>query len=129
MNPVVHFEVPSADRDRARSFYAEVFGWEIEETPLDDDVYTSVITTPVTKDYEHEAAGAINGAIIDREDLSEGPIITIQVDSIDAATADIDAAGGHMVGPSGEVPDAGSYAYFEDSEGNVIGLWEPLEDA
>lgn len=129
MNPVVHFEVPSADRERAKRFYGEVFGWEIEETPLGDEVYTSVITTPVTEEYEHEVAGAINGAIIDGGDLSDGPIITIQVESIDAAAADIDAAGGHLVGPRGEVPDAGSFAYFEDSEGNVIGLWEPLEGA
>ncbi len=31
MNPVVHFEMPYRDRDRAARFYTEAFGWKIDK--------------------------------------------------------------------------------------------------
>ncbi len=55
------------------------------------------------------------------------PVITINVDSIDEAVKKIEASGGKMVGEKGEVPDMGYYAYFKDSEGNVMGLWETIK--
>ena len=30
---VVHFEVPFDDGDRARSFYKEAFGWQLQTMP------------------------------------------------------------------------------------------------
>ena len=30
---VVHFEVPYDDAERARRFYADVFGWQIQPDP------------------------------------------------------------------------------------------------
>lgn len=30
-----------------------------------------------------------------------------------------------MIVEKGEVPERGYYAYFRDSEGNVVGLWGP----
>ena len=126
MNPVVHFEIPSDDRDRATSFYASVFEWDIEETPFEDDVYTSVITSPIDENYMHTERGAINGAIIERNGPPTAPIITIEVPSIDVHVDNIEEAGGSIVVPKGEVPEMGYYAYFEDTEGNVIGLWESM---
>ena len=126
MDHVVHFELPSDDRERAKKFYTSVFDWEIAETPFEDDVYTSAITSPIDDQYMHEERGAINGAIIDRDDTISAPIITIQVASIDDHVPTIEEAGGELVVPKGEVPDMGYYAYFEDPEGNVMGLWETM---
>lgn len=127
MNPVVHFEIPADDRDRAVDFYASVFDWDIEEMPFEDDVYTSAITSPLDDEYMHEEPGAINGAIIGRDDVITAPILTIGVPSIDDHVEKIEAGGGSVVVPKGEVPDMGYYAYFEDPDGNVVGLWESLE--
>ena len=41
---VVHFEIPFDDGARARSFYAEAFGWQAMELP--DMGYTLVTTGP-----------------------------------------------------------------------------------
>ncbi|HEX7428638.1 MAG TPA: VOC family protein, partial [Mycobacterium sp.] len=30
---VVHFEVPFSDGERARSFYQQAFGWQLNEIP------------------------------------------------------------------------------------------------
>lgn len=127
MDPVVHFEIPAEDRERAKDFYASVFDWDIEEMPFEDDVYVSVITSPVDDQYMHRERGAINGAITTRDEYSNAPVITIDVPSIEDAVSDIEAAGGRLVVEKGEVADMGYYAYFEDSEGTVVGLWEAIE--
>lgn len=126
MNKVVHFELPSDDRDRAKRFYSTVFEWGIEEMPFGDDVYTSVFTAPVDENYMHEETGAINGAIIDRDGPLQSPVVTIEVPSIDEHVPTIEAEGGSVIVPKDEVPDMGYYAYFEDPEGNIIGLWETM---
>jgi predicted enzyme related to lactoylglutathione lyase len=33
-------------------------------------------------------------------------------------------AGGVVVQPKTEIPNAGAFAYFKDTEGNVVGSWE-----
>jgi uncharacterized protein len=36
----------------------------------------------------------------------------------------VEAGGGATVQPRTEIPEMGAFAYFRDSEGNVVGLWE-----
>jgi predicted enzyme related to lactoylglutathione lyase len=50
--------------------------------------------------------------------------VTIGVNAIDDALKKIGAGGGSVVQPRTEIPDMGAFAYFRDSEGNVVGLWE-----
>jgi predicted enzyme related to lactoylglutathione lyase len=53
-------------------------------------------------------------------------VITIGVDAIDDTVKKIEAGGGSVVQPRTEIPNMGAYAYFKDSEGNVVGLWETM---
>ena len=36
----------------------------------------------------------------------------------------IEAGGGGVVQPRTEIPSMGAFAYFKDTEGNVVGSWE-----
>ena len=126
MNKVVHFEIPSDDQARAKKFYAEVFDWQVQDSPYEGGVYSFAITTPVDDDYMYTEPGGSNGGIVEREEATRSPVVTIEVPSIDQHIPRIEAAGGTMLGPKGEVPGMGFYAYFKDSEGNVMGLWENL---
>ena len=45
---VVHFEVPFDDGDRARAFYSDVFGWQMQEMP--EMQYTMAMTGPMGAD-------------------------------------------------------------------------------
>jgi len=126
MQPVVHFEIPVDEQKRAKSFYRSVFEWDLQEMPGGDEVYTFAITSPVDENYEHKEKGAINGGIFQRSGELQNPVITIGVSSIDEFVKKIEAAGGEMVVPKGEVPDMGYYAYFKDTEGNLMGLWESM---
>ena len=123
MDKVVHFEIPVDDVDRARSFYGTVFEWGIQ--PMEGWDYTIAMTTPVDETTQMPTEpGAINGGIMNRTKDTPAPVITIQVGSIDEALKKVEAEGGSTVQPRTEIPNMGAFAYFKDSEGNTLGLWE-----
>jgi hypothetical protein len=87
--------------------------------------YTIVTTTPVDEKTQLPTEpGAINGGMFDRSERLPAPVITIDVDAIDQALEQVEAAGGKTVTSRTEIPAMGAFAYFEDPEGNVMGLWE-----
>jgi hypothetical protein len=125
MRKVVHFEIPAEDLSRAKSFYGGIFGWELHSMPIGEDEYTLATTTPVDETtMAPTEAGAINGGMMQRSAEISGPVITIDVESIDDVLGRIEAAGGSTVTPKMPIPGMGAVAYFKDSEGNVMGLWE-----
>jgi predicted enzyme related to lactoylglutathione lyase len=125
MDGVVHFEIPASDLDRAKAFYAAAFGWDAQTTPMGGGAdYTTVTTTPVDETTMMPTQpGAINGGIVDKAEMAS-PVITIGVSSIDATLEKVKANGGSVIQPRTAIPDMGAFAYFNDSEGNVMGLWE-----
>ena len=53
-----------------------------------------------------------------------GPTVVIDVDDIDAALAKVESLGGSTLLARTPVGEMGFSAYFQDSEGNVVGLWQ-----
>jgi uncharacterized protein len=119
---VIHFEIPADDVERAQKFYADAFGWGIR--PLPEMSYTMVSTTEVGEDGMPTTPGAINGGMGRRADFFTAPVVTINVDDIDEALATIERLGGKTVAGRQAVGDMGFTGYFQDSEGNTIGLWQ-----
>lgn len=120
---VVHFEVPFDDGDRAREFYEQAFGWQLFQMPEFD--YTAVSTGPGGEDGMPSEPGYIGGGMFKRgSEVATGPVITIDVPDIDAALKNIEELGGKTASPRSQVGDMGFAAYFVDTEGNTIGLWE-----
>jgi uncharacterized protein len=120
---VVHFEIPADDKDRANGFYQSAFGWNL--SPMQGMDYTIAITTPSDQQTGMPSApGAINGALFPRTDNLRTPIITIDVEDVDAALAQVESAGGSVAQAKDAVPGMGYYAYFKDTEGNIMGLWQ-----
>lgn len=119
---VVHFEVPYDDADRARAFYSDVFGWAIQ--PMPDFEYDFVQTGPTADTGMPAEAGYIGGGMFQREADIRLPIITIEVDDMTGALGTIAEHGGAAVGEPQQVGDMGIAAYFTDSEGNIVGLWQ-----
>ncbi len=122
MDGVVHFEVPAANVARARKFYNTVFGWKINPMPEFD--YTILQTSQIGKDMMPKERGKINGGMMKRSSQFKNPIITISVASVDAALKKIAKNGGKVVAPKMPVGDMGFTAYFKDSEGNIMGLFQ-----
>jgi predicted enzyme related to lactoylglutathione lyase len=123
---VVHFEIPADDENRARDFYTSAFGWEFQVMP--EMEYSLAMTTPMDQDGRPAVPGSINGGLFKRGDLT-APVVTVDVEDIDAALEKIAALGGTVHRAKMEVPGMGWNAYFTDSEGNVVGLWQNARPA
>jgi len=120
---VVHFEIPAEDKERANTFYQNTFGWNL--APMQGMDYTIAITTPSDEQTGMPSTpGAINGALFPRTDDLKTPIITIDVEDLDGALSQVESAGGSVVQGKDAVPGMGWYAYFRDTEGNIMGLWQ-----
>ncbi len=127
MDSVVHFEIPADDVERAQKFYSESFGWNINSIP--EMRYTIVSTTESDeKTGAPKNPGAINGGMLKRQEPVNNVVITVNVDSIEEAAKKIEAAGGKIIREKMPVGDMGFAAYFTDTEGNVVGLWENKKD-
>jgi predicted enzyme related to lactoylglutathione lyase len=122
MDAVVHFEVPYDDADRARAFYRDVFGWGIQSMPELD--YDFVQTGPQREDGMPTGPGYIGGGMCRREGPVTHPVITLAVDDVAAALERVRASGGSPLGEPTQVGEMGWSAYFTDSEGNLMGLWQ-----
>jgi predicted enzyme related to lactoylglutathione lyase len=119
---VVHFEVPFDDADRARSFYRDVFDWQIQSMP--EMGYNMVSTGPSGDQGMPAEPGYIGGGMLQRQVPVTAPVITLDVEDIDATLVAIEKHGGTAVGEKMPVGDMGFAAYFNDSEGNLMGLWQ-----
>ncbi len=119
---VVHFEIPFDDGDRARGFYKEIFGWQAMEMP---EMGYTIVTSGPSNDQGPTESGFINGGMLSREQAAtSGPVLVVDVDSIDATLEQVGGMGGSTVVGRTPVGDMGFAAYFTDPEGNVVGLWE-----
>jgi hypothetical protein len=125
MDKVVHFEIPVDDEARAKEFYASVFEWELNDVDMGGGAtYTTVTTVPVDDTMMPTAPGAINGGLMRRSGGPSSPVITISVAEVDDALKKVEAGGGSVVTPKTPIPGMGAYAYFKDSEGNTMGLFQ-----
>jgi predicted enzyme related to lactoylglutathione lyase len=128
MSGVVHFEIPADDQERARDFYGAAFDWRLDVMP--EQQYTNVMTTPVDETTQRPVEpGAINGGMFERTGDLAHPIITVDVDDIDAVLERITSLGGGVVQAKTAIPGMGYFGYFRDTEGNVLGLWTTAPDA
>ena len=123
MDSIVHFEIPAKDPKRASEFYTKAFGWVINQFPNFE--YWSLGTTMSDKDGTPTTPGAINGGLGKKGQTAPNNVtVTISVPDIDKALANVKKLGGKESGHKQPVGDMGWSAYFEDPEGNIIGLWQ-----
>jgi uncharacterized protein len=120
---VVHFELPADDVKRATTFYQKTFDWQIQ--PMPEMEYTMLGTAPSDAQGMPTEPGTINGGMGKRGPILKVPVVTLLVDSIDAAAKAIVKNGGRMVRGKEAIGPMGFTAYFSDTEGNVVGLFQP----
>jgi uncharacterized protein len=100
--PIVFFDIAGPDAAKLKTFYSGVFGWNIDAA--------NAIKT-----------GALDGTL--RQDPAE-KIIYLGVPDIDAALAQVKAAGGAVDVPRTVIPNVVIFALFKDPAGNRMGLVE-----
>lgn len=114
MSKFVHYELNTSDPEAAKKFYATVFGWEYEDMPMPDGVYTMVSN----KD------GPIGG--IQKNSMPGAPSAWLnyaEVESIADTCAATTAAGGSIVVPETDIPGMGAFAILADTTGASFAVW------
>ena len=118
MATVVHFEIPADDVERARKFYAELFGWQIEKFTGAPMEYWMIDTG------REEGTMGVDGGMLKREHPQQQTIMYIDVPSVDESMSKIKSLGGQVVFPKTAIPGMGYFAVCLDTENNGFGLWE-----
>ena len=118
--PVVHFEIIGKDTDALRSYYSELFGWEID---ADNAMRYGIVQRE--QNLSPEGVG-IGGGIGAGPEGYEGHVtFYIGVPDVEAALAKAESLGGkRMMGPQ-EVVDETVIGLFTDPEGHLIGVVSP----
>lgn len=110
-HPIVHFEIPVDDVDRARKFYQGLFDWEFEDTGQDYHIIRT-------------GEGELGGGMMKRVVPEQRPVLYVSVESVDEYVKKIQDADGTVVVPKMAVPTMGYFAQALDTEGNVFAIWE-----
>jgi hypothetical protein len=108
-------DVTAPDFEATRTFYSEMFGWEIERGP---------------KEFGGYSMAVVNGRMvagISPAMSAEAPVVWstyVDVASADETMSKVKAAGGSAIVEPMDVGDSGRMAVFSDLDGAVIGLWQ-----
>ncbi len=128
MNPVVHFEIPYENAERAAAFYRAAFGWQTQQFGADMGNY--VVVTTATKDAKPDAPrGAIGGGLYQKKAgyPAQYPSVVIAVDDIQQSMRAVREAGGQVLGNPDDIPGVGLYVSFLDTEGNRNSMLQPKD--
>lgn len=126
MCPVVHFEMPAEDKARAKKFYEEAFGWEMQQYGPEMADYMMAVTTAIGENGMPSAPGQINGGFYQKGPDGTVPHVVIAVEDIVKHVEIVKQAGGTVEGEPMDIPGIGKFAMFRDTEGNRVCLLQPL---
>ncbi len=102
MPNIQHFEFPAGDVERARKFYKEVFGWEMEkwENPENPDKEFWFVKTK-----DENGNKVLSGGMMKRQSQEHKVTNYITVNSIAEYMQKIEQAGGKIIVPKIEIPN------------------------
>jgi uncharacterized protein len=115
-----HIEIPADDTARARRFYEDMFGWTFTQTPFGDYL---TYKTPAGD------AGVAGGMGKRGESAPMAIRNYVGVDSIDDSVRKAVELGGRVIAEKDEIPGIGWWAVIADTEGNELGLFQPMPRA
>lgn len=115
-NPFVHVELNTTDLGAAKTFYAGLFDWKMQEMSMPGGSYTII-------DVGEGTGGGMLEQPVPGAPSAWMPYVL--VDDIAAATQKAKSLGGSVVKDVTEVPDMGWLSIITDPTGAMLGLWKP----
>lgn len=123
MNAINWFEIPAADFDRAVTFYETILG-----KPIRREVFAGLPNGILP--YEQDSG--VGGSIVHGDGNTpamNGPLVYLNTGmELAAVVGRVESAGGQVLLPLTPIGPAGTIALIRDSEGNRVGLHQPLEN-
>lgn len=130
MSKVIHFEVHADNVERAKVFYANVFGWQYQDySDFAGMPYFGVIAG---EDNEQGANGAIvlrKGARPTLGQELNSFCCTMGIENYDKTHDAIITNGGKVALPKSALPGMAWQGYYIDTEGNIFGIHQPDANA
>jgi predicted enzyme related to lactoylglutathione lyase len=120
-NPVVYYEIPVTDMDRAVKFYAAVFHFDFEKATIDSN---EMALFPFTDENTGISGALAKGDIY--KPTKDGILIYFNTESIDETLRLATSSGGKILYARTD-NGVGLVAEFEDTEGNRIALYQSKE--
>jgi uncharacterized protein len=115
--PVVHFEIIGKDGDRLKSYYSQLFGWEIDS---DNEMGYGLV--PREGNTNSDGAG-IGGGVAGGPEGYQGHLtFYVEVPDVEAALAKAEELGGSRIMGPDEVMEGLVIGQFSDPEGHVVGV-------
>jgi len=117
---VVWVEIPVQDLDRALAFYQQVF--DVGEVQIREEEVRRSATLIQTADGSR--AGVSLTQTRNFEPSNKGPLVFLNTgDDLTPYLSRIESAGGTVVEAKTSMGEYGSYATFQDTEGNLLALY------
>jgi predicted enzyme related to lactoylglutathione lyase len=120
-NPVVYFEIPVIDMERATRFYSTVFNFKFDTTIIDKN---EMALFPFTEEKSGISGALAKGEIY--KPTKDGVLIYFNTANMDETLRLANANGGQIIYPKTD-NGIGLVAEFEDTEGNRIALYQSKE--
>jgi uncharacterized protein len=108
-------ELMTSDPAAAKSFYAQIFGWEMKDGPIGGIDYTVI-----------SAGGEQIGGMMKIPDKSPnmppswGTYVT--VDNVELTVKKATALGGKVLMEPHDIPDVGKFALIQDPQGAILSV-------
>jgi predicted enzyme related to lactoylglutathione lyase len=112
-------ELITPDQRSAGDFYSQLFGWDVETVPVDDQGNVYALGK-----IEGDSVAGIGGQ---GPELAGHPAfwgVYLAVDDVDAATAKVAAAGGEVEAGPFDVMEQGRMSAIRDPSGARVNLWQ-----
>jgi uncharacterized protein len=117
-NPVVYFEIPVTDMNRAIKFYKSVFHFDFDKENIDNN---EMALFPFIDENSGISGALAKGQIY--KPTKDGVVIYFKTENIDETLKLATSNGGQILYPKTD-NGIGLVAEFEDTEGNRIALYQ-----
>ncbi len=116
-------DLSTTDPEAAKAFYTGLFGWEVDDRPIDGGGTYSML--------QLEGKNVTALSAMQPEMQAQGvPAFWssyVKHDDVDAIAEKITAAGGTVMFPPMDVMQSGRMTMGQDPEGTPFGVWQPAE--
>lgn len=119
-NPFVHVELHSDDVAKAKQFYAQLFGWKLEDVPMPG---------PGNQTYTMIQVGEGTGGGMMKNPMPGSPaawLAYVGVDNVEESTRKAQTLGAKIVQDVMKVGDFGKMSVMQDPTGAYIAMWQAL---
>lgn len=115
-NPFVHVELATTDLSKAKSFYSQLFSWQLQDMPMGGGHSYTLI-----------GVGEGTGGGMMTHPMPGAPsmwLAYVLVDDVRASTEKAKSLGANIVRDVTEVPEMGWFSILTDPTGAMLGLWQ-----